>query len=477
MMNKEQATKLETRKAYLGERTDELDSLHAKMKALNDRINLIKQQQNFQPNQTSQDSNIIAQNQISTNSQPQQMKMQSYSSSPSESLLSSANSSSRNQFAPVRRFDSRPNPSLIAQVHPMRNVPQKPSNTNTPSPNSSDKASPRDDKYSSSPRNNFMTPQNAQHQLVPSLQPSGQRFSPSYSGSPNTSIISDSPSISPSSSAIRNVNNSLVTPKSRTDSPSDYTLKLAKVRPVQHSESDSSDASTIRDPNFTSSRKDPKFPLSVGDKGFKYSPEAKTPSPNYQALKTPYPMPTSESRNKVEVKQVYQTSESNLGRGNITPLNKNATTRGSNSDQSKSSGYVTSEDPNGGAGSDDIIENQLSVLNEEKDSPVIHQYPILQQYVLKNNDNNSYSLAGSNMRPSAYERLFPLPSSSANEKQEGTNVLENSKRSPEEDEDLDVSKSSSNIHIDKTTGHKQIRRRSSLVHGDENGSSALFKSM
>merc|ERR1712226_401543 len=54
MMNNDQADKLETRKQYLSERGNELDSLHAKMKALNDRINLIKQQ-NAQPtNSTNQ---------------------------------------------------------------------------------------------------------------------------------------------------------------------------------------------------------------------------------------------------------------------------------------------------------------------------------------------------------------------------------------------------------------------------------------
>ncbi|XP_075262821.1 uncharacterized protein LOC142354420 isoform X3 [Convolutriloba macropyga] len=493
MMNNEQASKLENRKLYLGERVTELDSLHAKMKALNDRINLIKEQQNSQqvpgsqPQQQQQTFQNIA-SQLRPNGSPN-------TSDPS--LNSSNTSSMRNQFAPVKRFDSRPNPSLIAQVQPMRNVPLP----GTPSPNNSDRASssPRDEKLSPSPRN-FLKPQMQQPSSMHIMN--NHRLSPSYSGSPNASTVSNSPSISPNSSAMKNLNKNnhpssdrVDYSKAKTDSLSDYSMKLAKVRPVQQFDGESSDTSTLRNPRTpnASSTRENMYTTAV-EMSTKYSPDANTPSPNYQILKTGFPLrqPDAIDSNRHDQNQGQMQFNRTATLQTSGGMQSANTIRGSNSDQSKSSsGYVTADDPLApvkvpdGTGQDT---NEGLGLVDNASQPVIHQYPILQQFVMKNAEGGGSlrGLGANASRPSAYERLFPIPSpgTAPNDdsgdvidkpklRERSKNVLEESRSRPEggEDDELDISRSSSSIHIvDKTTGNKQKRRRSSLVQtGDGNG--------
>ncbi len=391
MMNNEQSAQLESRKVYLGERVTELDSLHAKMKALNDRINFIKQSQQT----NSSDVNNSA-------------------------LVNTSGNSLKNQFAPVKRFEARSNPPLIAQVHPMRST----SVSGGSSPSSDSPTTPANDKRAS-----------PLALLKPQMPSPTLRFSDPKmpAPSPSISLSSNSPSHSPNTSAIKIGSNSSSIERF-TPSPNlrphnetlfQYNLKTAKVRPMQ-SENEFDTFQKSSSP--------------VEQLNARYSYDNTSSSPNI--IRDEY------AKYEKAGPKMYSESEKIFG-GNDKVVKP-----GSNSD-SKSSGVYTTEENY----TPQITPHKERQFEQGDSVPVIHQYPILQQFASWGVPSSSES-DKPQLMSSAYDRLFPAPPPPHH----SAMIEAEQQPSPQGEDELDTSKSS--IHIDKTTGAKQKRRRSSLVNAE-----------
>ena len=485
MMNKEQSMKLEARKSYLTERVTELDSLHAKMKALNDRINQIKDQRHAPPQLHTPSSAAPAAN---------------ANELLNASRVSEGNSSTiRNQFAPIRRFDSRQeHPPPVAQVSPMRLTANTPSPTiNTPDKNQND-----NNKFA----NVFSDINLSNNKIPPSPVPS---LKLSSNGSPSVSPFSNSPAHSPNTYSLK--------PKYQEEYgvSSDFnqvenSQKLAAVRPMQLRKDSSAERGSL---SYSAVQKNLIVP---GDNHYSVSVESKTHPNSSEKLKlginstnnissvkqqsTPISKNYGDAASIYGVSQVkrelkFPAADSELDCGNASnqyePRNQNkmafSVEKGtgivSKSNESKSSGIYTADDRL----SDEMLKVDLD-FEDSATNPVIHQYPILQQFVgtqfsddsptnesVSKNSNkavNPSTVTVNYPRPSAYERLFPAPPPKLKAATEVEAASVSSTVPPQvngasEEKMLDGSKSS--IHIDKTTGAKQIRRRSSLMNLEQKG--------
>ena len=489
MMNKEQSMKLEARKSYLTERVTELDNLHAKMKALNDRINLIKDQQ-----------------------QAPQLHSVTPNAEPSESInntsrVSESNASTiRNQFAPIRRFDSRQDhPPPVAQVSPMRLTPSNPSPTiNTP-----DKSQTFDN--SNKFANAFIDINLSNGKIPPSPVPSLKMSSSNGSrggstGSPSASPFSNSPAHSPNTYSLKQKYQEDPHQGVRSDfNPEERNQKLAAVRPMQLKNDSSLDR---KSPIYSPVQKNLNVPSrdshqSMVDAKSHYNSEKpkhasvsntvsntvrQSPpvSNNYGEIASNNGGP-SQVRRELKFPTSEQVFDYSDAYGS-DPRNQIKTgSSGVKSNDSKSSGIYTAEDRL----SDETLRVDMDLEDSAK-NPVIHQYPILQQFVSnqsnennvpvneasrKNNPDTTVPVAPSAVpvyypRPSAYERLFPEPpkfkSTTTVDVVGGfSDTVGSQINRVNEEKMIDGSKSS--IHIDKTTGAKQIRRRSSLMNMENKG--------